>query len=74
MLINDGTLLTDALQREIIRVVLSHSALTGPDQSLPESVKVRHGRTGSDLLTNAAVSQGRSLRLKPLGLAIVVEQ
>ena len=95
----EGTVVTDALQREIIRDVLSHSALSGPDQSLPDSVKVRHGRNaqgkllhyylnfsgdeqtisypyhnGSDLLTNAAVSQGRSLRLKPWDLAIVVEQ
>ncbi len=40
----EGTLLTDALQREVMRDVLSQAGLTGPDQSLPAEVKVRHGR------------------------------
>jgi beta-galactosidase len=40
----EATVVTDALQREIVREALSRAALTGPDQQLPESVKVRHGR------------------------------
>ena len=42
----EGTVLTDALQRELIRDVLKRAALTGPDQQLPEAVRVRHGRNG----------------------------
>lgn len=40
----EGTYLTDALQREIVRDVVKTAGLTGPDQNLPDSVKVRHGR------------------------------
>lgn len=40
----EGTFLTDALQREVIRDVLKQAGLTGPDQQLPRSVKVRHGK------------------------------
>jgi beta-galactosidase len=40
----EGTFLTDPLQREVIRDVLERAGLTGPDQSLPGAVKVRHGR------------------------------
>ena len=40
----EGTFLTDTLQREVIRDVLKRPRLTGPDQSLPGVVKVRHGR------------------------------
>ena len=40
----EGTFLTNALQREVIRDVLKRAGLTGPDQTLPTSVKVRHGR------------------------------
>jgi beta-galactosidase len=40
----EGTFLTDPLQREVIRDVLKRAGLTGPDQSLPGAVKVRHGR------------------------------
>ncbi|HVH89399.1 MAG TPA: beta-galactosidase trimerization domain-containing protein, partial [Terriglobales bacterium] len=40
----EATYLTDALQREVIRDVLKTVGLTGPDQSLPLMVKVRHGR------------------------------
>lgn len=39
-----GTVVTDALQREIIREVLARAGLTGADQQLPDAVKVRHGR------------------------------
>jgi len=40
----EGTVVTDALQREIVREVLKRAGLTGPDQNLPAAVKVRHGR------------------------------
>jgi beta-galactosidase len=44
MLTYEGAYLSDALQREVIREVLKRTGLTGPDQELPEVVKVRHGR------------------------------
>jgi beta-galactosidase len=44
MLTYEGTVVSDALQREIIRDVLKRVGLLGPDQDLPQSVKVRHGR------------------------------
>jgi beta-galactosidase len=40
----EGTFLTNSLQREVIRDVLERIGVTGPDQNLPPSVKVRHGR------------------------------
>src|ERR1700757_2262079 len=40
----EGTVISDALQREIVREVLKRVGLTGPDQNLPATVKVRHGR------------------------------
>jgi beta-galactosidase len=40
----EATFLTDNLQREIIRDVLKRAQLTGPDQGLPPSVRVRHGK------------------------------
>ena len=40
----EATYLTDVLQREVIRSVLKDAGVSGPDQSLPEPVKVRHGR------------------------------
>jgi beta-galactosidase len=43
-LVYEGTFLTDALQRAVIREELKRAGLTSPDQDLPESVKVRHGR------------------------------
>jgi beta-galactosidase len=47
----EATFVTDTLQREIIRDLLKRVGLTGPDQSLPPAVKVRHGRN----------SQGKTL-------------
>jgi beta-galactosidase len=41
----EATVVTDNLQREIVRETLRRAGLTGPDQSLPDAVKVRHGRT-----------------------------
>ena len=40
----EGTFLTDALQRELIRDVLKRAGLTSSDQSLPTAVRIRHGR------------------------------
>ncbi len=40
----EATVVTDALQRAIVRDALTRAALTGPDQQLSEAVKVRHGR------------------------------
>ncbi len=40
----EATFVTDTLQREVIRDVLKRVGLTGPDQNLPEAVRVRHGR------------------------------
>ncbi len=42
----EGTVVTAVLQREIIRDVLKRAGLTGPDQTLPAPVRVRHGRNG----------------------------
>lgn len=38
-----GTHLSDALQKKVLTEVLQLAALTGPDQQLPASVRVRHG-------------------------------
>lgn len=46
----EGTVLSDVLQREIVRDVLKSAGLTGPDQTLPATVKVRHGRNGQNKL------------------------
>jgi beta-galactosidase len=40
----EGTVVSDTLQREIVRDVLSRAGLSGTDQNLPDVVKVRHGR------------------------------
>ena len=40
----EGTFLTDALQREVIRDVLHRAALANTDEQLPQVVRVRHGR------------------------------
>lgn len=40
----EGTVVTDVLQREIVRDVLKRAGLTGPDQQVPQSIKVRHGQ------------------------------
>jgi len=42
----EGTVLSDVLQREVVRGALKEAGLTGPDQALPATVKVRHGRNG----------------------------
>ncbi|MFB3827709.1 MAG: beta-galactosidase [Bryobacteraceae bacterium] len=42
----EATVLTDVLQRAVIREALERAGLTGPDQQLPAAIKVRHGRSG----------------------------
>jgi beta-galactosidase len=46
----EGTFLTESLQREVIRDVLKRAGLTWPDQNLPATVKVRHGRNAQGKL------------------------
>src|ERR1035438_2737761 len=48
----EATVVTDALQRKIVRDAISRSRLAGEDQKLPPQVKIRQGRNG----------QGRLLR------------
>ena len=47
----EGTYLTDALQKAVVEQVLKEANLTGPDQQLPASVRVKHGvnRMGKQL-------------------------
>jgi beta-galactosidase len=40
----EGTLVSDALQEKILARVMGAAGLTGPDQALPASVRVRHGQ------------------------------
>ena len=39
----EGTLLSDKLQESVLRQTLQAAGLAGPDQNLPESVRVKHG-------------------------------
>jgi beta-galactosidase len=39
----EGTVLADRLQEKVLLDVLKLAGLTGPDQSLPPSVRVKHG-------------------------------
>ena len=48
----EATVVTDALQRKIVRDAISRAGLAGEDQKLPPQVKIRQGRNG----------QGRLLR------------
>src|SRR5204862_6310952 len=38
----EGTWLSDTLQRQIVRDVLDRAGLTGPDQQLPKTIRVKH--------------------------------
>jgi beta-galactosidase len=49
-LLYEGTVVTDELQREIIRDLLKRVGLIGSDQSLPGAVKVRHGHSAQGKL------------------------
>lgn len=44
-LLYEGTVPTDALQEAIVLEALRDAGLTGPDQQLPSSVRVKHGRS-----------------------------
>ncbi len=46
----EGTVVTGKLQAAIMRDVLMRAGLTGPDQNLPNAIKVRHGRNDSGRL------------------------
>src|SRR5262249_27474525 len=46
----EATVVTDTLQREIVREALGRAGLMGADQQLPATVKVRHGRTARGLM------------------------
>jgi beta-galactosidase len=50
-LIYEGTVLSDRLQQAIVMDALGEAGLTGPDQQLPASVRVKHGigRDGQNL-------------------------
>jgi beta-galactosidase len=39
----EGAYLSDELQRRVVLDVLQHAGLTGPDQSLPAAIHVKHG-------------------------------
>lgn len=43
MLTYEGTVLSDQLQEKLLLNVMELAGLTGPDQSLPSTVKVKHG-------------------------------
>lgn len=40
----EGTVLSDKLQERVLLDVLGHAGLTGPDQNLPATVRVKHGQ------------------------------
>jgi beta-galactosidase len=42
-LLYEGTYLSDTLQKRVLLEALKEAALTGPDQQLPDAVRVRHG-------------------------------
>ena len=46
----EATNVSDGLQREIVRDCITRARLASADQSLPESVKVRHGRNAQGKL------------------------
>ncbi|MEO8659895.1 MAG: beta-galactosidase [Bryobacteraceae bacterium] len=43
----EGTVLSSALQLKVMERVLAEAGLSGPDQKLPEGVRVKHGTGGS---------------------------
>ena len=42
----EATVVTDVLQREIVRDAISRAGLASVDQKLPQAIRVRHGRNG----------------------------
>jgi beta-galactosidase len=49
-LVYEGTVLTDKLQREVVRDVLKRAGLANANQDLPPAVKVRNGRNSAGKL------------------------
>jgi beta-galactosidase len=43
MLTYEASVLSDTLQQKVLERVLEQAQLTGPDQKLPATVKVKHG-------------------------------
>jgi len=43
MLTYEGTVLSDKLQKRVLLDALERAGLSGPDQSLPEAVRIKHG-------------------------------
>ena len=95
----EGTVLSNKLQDAVLLSVLQQTRLAGPDQSLPPSVRVKHGLNSrnrplhyyfnysndeqtfaysygaaTDLLSQAAVSHGQTIVLKPWDVAILEEK
>lgn len=95
----EGTVLSDQLQENVLLDVLQRAGLTGPDQTLPAPVRVKHGLnrvgktihyyfnyssdpqtfnypygSGSNLLTQTAITASQAIALKPWDLAIVEEK
>lgn len=44
----EGTVLSDKIQEKVMLEVLNLAGLTGPDQQLPQSVRVKHGISNTD--------------------------
>lgn len=44
----EATVVTDELQRAIVRDAVKRAGLTSPDENLPEPVRVRHGRNSAN--------------------------
>jgi beta-galactosidase len=95
----EGTVLSDALQTRVLLDVLQRARVLGPDQSLPASVRAKHGTNrsgkmvhyflnysseeqtfsysygaGTELLTQAGVTQSQKVTLKPWDLALIEEK
>lgn len=95
----EGTALSDKLQQAVLLGVLKEAGLVGPDQALPEAVRVKHGTNGNgktlhfylnyssaaqtipyaygagtELLAQAAVTQGQSMTIQAWDAAIIEEK
>ena len=83
-----ATVVTQALQRELVRDVLKRAGLTSPDHNLPQQGLLLHYylnfsdqehsitypyRRGTDLLTDRTLQQGEPLTLKPWNPAVIAE-
>jgi beta-galactosidase len=52
MLTYEGTYLSDQLQARLLAAVLASAGLSGPDQKLPEPVRVKHGTSNAGKRTH----------------------